>query len=162
MRAQICVLRDSRLRFGQKEERANRLVEIEGQIARIFGDAYDFVLAAGSDAVAAEVLSDRIFILEKLPRKRLIDDCHVPRSRRILLGDAAPSDDRISDDVKVSRCDSIPGSRVVVLGSGSGMPIHPDASCPNRCRSAASTGREPLKIRRECSIANRGCAGRAA
>ena len=118
------------MRFGQKEERANRLVEIEGQIARIFRNADDLVIHGSHSSVRAEVLSNRIFILEKLPRKRLIDDCHVPRSRRILLGDAAPSEDRISDDVKVSRRDSIPGSEVVVLGPGSGMSIHPDAGAP--------------------------------
>ena len=118
------------LRFRQKEERANRLVEIEGQIAGVFGNAHNFVLAGLLPFRTAEVFSDRIFLLEKLARKRLIDDCHVPRSRRILLGDAASSDDRISDDVKVSRRDSIPGSEVVVVGSGSGMSIHPDAATP--------------------------------
>src|SRR6185312_2241113 len=60
------------LGFGQKEERSNRLAEVEMQIAGIFGNAYNFVLAR-SETVPAEVFSNWIFILEKLPRKRLVD-----------------------------------------------------------------------------------------
>ena len=76
------------------------------------------------------MLSERIFIPEKLPRKRLIDDRHVPRSRRVLLRDTASSQDRISDDVKVSRRNSIQRGVVVIPGTGRRMPIHPDATAP--------------------------------
>ena len=114
---------------GKKEERTNRLVEIEVQIARVFGNAHDFELAAGSGYHAAEMFADRIFVLEKLLRKRFVDDSHVPRSRRILLGDAASSIDRISDDVKVSRRNAIPDGEVVIF-----RPAEPDAHPPRRPR----------------------------
>ena len=60
----------------QEEERADRLVEADGQIARVLCDSYNFVLA-GCHFSAPEMLSDRIFILEKPPRKSFIDDRHV-------------------------------------------------------------------------------------
>ena len=41
--------------------------------------------------------------------------------------------------------------------------VHPPRRrYPNRCRFAASICREPRKIRRECLLSNRGCAGKAA
>ena len=58
------------LRFGQKKERTNRLVEFESQIAGVFGDAHNLVFALRSDIVLAEVFSDGIFILEEFSRKR--------------------------------------------------------------------------------------------
>ena len=59
------------LGFRQKIERINRLVEAVSQIANVFGDTDNFVLALRADTFAAEVLSNRIVILEKFPRKRL-------------------------------------------------------------------------------------------
>ncbi len=103
---------------------------LEVEVAGVFGNAYDLVFAFRSDIIMAELLSNRIFILEKLPRKRLIDDCHVACRRRILFGNTASSKDRIADDVKVSRGDSIPSSIVVFVGSGSRMSIHPNAGAP--------------------------------
>ena len=62
--------------FRQKEERTNRLVEIGVQIAGVLGNADDLVLSLGSDTLLAEVFSDRILVLEKLPLERLVDDHH--------------------------------------------------------------------------------------
>src|SRR5947208_15605540 len=86
-------------------------------------DAHHFELTAGS-RFAAEVLAIRIFILEKLSCKRLIDDCYVSRSRCILFGDAAPSDDRVSDDLEISRRNSLPPADVVSRRQGGGGPSH--------------------------------------
>src|SRR5207248_8531256 len=86
------------LPFRKKEKRGNRLAGVLWEIAGIFGNAYDFVLA-GPHTISAEMLSEWIFIPEKLPCKRLINHRNVPRSRRILLGDTASSKDRSSDDV---------------------------------------------------------------
>jgi hypothetical protein len=44
--------------------------------AGVFGNAYDLVLER-SNSIAYEILADGILILEKLPSKSLIDDCHV-------------------------------------------------------------------------------------
>ena len=111
--------------FGQKEERPDRLIEFVGQIARIFGHAHHLEFTAGFRR-PAEVFADRIFLPEKLARERLVDHCHVPRGRRILFGDAAPSDDRSPDHVEVSRRNPIPRSEVVVPGTRRRMAVHPN------------------------------------
>src|SRR5439155_15583390 len=111
------------------KEGAARPIEIIYRIARIFSYAHHLEFAALS-RLPAEVLADRIFVSEKLTRECLTDDGYMPRNRRILLGDAAPFDDRGPDDVKVSRCHSIPRSEVIIPGPWSGLPIHPDASAP--------------------------------
>src|SRR5580658_2924514 len=127
-RAQI-TLRVFGLCLRQNKKRTNRLVEIVVQIARVFSDAHHFEFTAGF-RLTAEVPPNWIFILEKLPRKGLIDDCHLLRSRRILLGDASPSNNRVSDDLKISRRDSIPRSEVIIRRAGRGMSIYPNATTP--------------------------------
>ena len=78
----------------------------------------------------AKVLSDRILIVEELPRKRLINDRHVSGSRSILLEDAPASKDWIADDLEVSRRDAIPKSKGVIVRPWSRFSIHPYAAAP--------------------------------
>ena len=66
------------LGFRQKKERANRFVEIEVQIARILGDADDFVLVGRPHSSLCEISPDGVHILEKLARKCLIDYRYAP------------------------------------------------------------------------------------
>ena len=66
------------LRFGQIKEGANRLVEVPAEVASVLRNANDFVFALRSDAVLAEALAEWILGLEELPRKRFVDDGHVP------------------------------------------------------------------------------------
>src|SRR3954462_7894431 len=106
--------------FGQKEERLCRLIETVCSIARILGKAHYFQFIA-SGRPFAEVLAEGIFILEKLARKRLVNDCHMSRSRSVLLRDAAPFEDTGSNDVKVSRCYAIPRGGIVILGPWRGV-----------------------------------------
>src|SRR5690348_6664131 len=94
--------------FGQKEEGADRLADAKTQIAGIFRDADNFVLARPSQFQPAEMLSDRVFVPEEPPRKRFIDHRHVLRSRSILLQDAPSPNDGISDRLKVSCSNPIP------------------------------------------------------
>src|SRR5437763_10652989 len=103
----LIALRVVGLCFGQEEEGKNRLVQIVRHKARIASDAHHFELTTGSRSIA-EALANRIFVLEKLPRKGFIDHCHFSRSRTILRSDASPPDDGIPDDVKESRCHPIP------------------------------------------------------
>src|SRR5260370_22307452 len=105
------------------------MIEVICQIARIFSHAHHLEFTAGS-RLPAEVLADRIFVSEKLTGECLINDCYISRNRRILLGDAAPFDDRSPDDVKVPGRNSIPRSGVVILGPRRRMPIYPDATAP--------------------------------
>src|SRR5207302_8166339 len=114
-RSQIA-LRVVGLCFRQIEERADRLIEIDWQIARIFSDAHHFNKWTAGARCAAEVLADGIFVPEKLPCKRFIDNRYFSRGRCILPGDAAPSDDRGSNHVKVARHHSIPCGEVFLQG----------------------------------------------
>jgi hypothetical protein len=116
------------LGFREKEHGGNRLAEVLGQIASIFGNAYDFVLTR-PQTVPAEVLSERIFIREKFPRKRLIDDRHALRSR-VLSGNTATFKNRIPYSLKVSSGHSIHRSEVVISRSRRRMTIYPDATPP--------------------------------
>src|SRR5207244_4253397 len=70
------------------------------------------------------------FIREELPRKRLIDDHDVEQRRPVLLGDAPPSQDWSSNDIKVSRRNTIHGGKVVIPGTRWRMSIHQDAPTP--------------------------------
>src|SRR5206468_9305655 len=93
--------------FGQEEERAIRL--IEGEVSGIFSYTHHSVFAAVI-RLRAEVLANRIFVLEEPSRKRFIDDCYFSRTRRILFGDPSPSNDASPDDINVSRRNSVPRS----------------------------------------------------
>src|SRR6185312_6721582 len=101
------------LRLRKKKERSHRLAEVLRQIASVFGNAHNFVLAS-FETVPAKMLSDRILSFEKFSRKRFIDHCHVPRIRGVPLRDATSSKDWISDDVEISCGDPIQESAVVV------------------------------------------------
>src|SRR4030081_92993 len=127
---QLGLRRKVMLLFRQKKEWTNGLVEVEGDMSGVLGNANNFVFTLRSDLVLTELFSHRILILEKLPRKRLIDDCDVARSRRVLLGNSTASKDRIADDVKVSRRDSIPESENVIVGSRSRVSINPNRTAP--------------------------------
>src|SRR5439155_2851898 len=96
-------------------------------------NAYHLEFTPGSH-VLAKVPSEWLFISEKLPGKRLIDNRDMPRGRCILFGDAAPFDDRRPDNVKVSRCNSIPRIGVVVPRAWSRMTIYPYAGTPPPAR----------------------------
>lgn len=65
---------------------------MECEIARVFHDAHHFNEFSAGARCAAEALADRIFVLEKLARKSLIDNCYFSRTWPILRGDAAPFD----------------------------------------------------------------------
>jgi hypothetical protein len=58
---------------GQEEERANGFVECEVQITGIFRNSHDLVVPLARFIISKE-LPDRIFVFEKLPCERLIDD----------------------------------------------------------------------------------------
>src|SRR5579863_3914313 len=139
------------LRYGQEKHRANRLREAEGEMTRIFGDADNLVSTGRFVLRTAEIFSDGIFISEELSRKRFVDDGDTPRRGRILIGDAASAKNRISDDLKVASRDTIERSRVVFFGSGSRMPIDPDATTPTvaaeRRVQAKSDGRHSWDAR---------------
>src|SRR5882724_12102921 len=104
-------------------------MRIVGPIARILNYPHHLGLTARSRC-AAEVLANRIFVSEELTREGLADNGYTSRSRRILFGDAAPSEDGGPDDVKVSSSNAIPCSEVVIPGSRIGMPVHTDAGAP--------------------------------
>ena len=61
---------------------------IEREVSGIFSYTHDFASAAVI-RLRAEVLANRIFVLEELSRKRFVDDCYFSRTRGILLRDAA-------------------------------------------------------------------------
>src|SRR6476620_4719316 len=90
--------KDVVLRFRQKEKWAHGLIEIVGQIPCVFRNADDFVLACRSRFRSSEMLSNRVFLLEKFSCKRFVDDCYMLRGLRILFGNGAASKDWISDD----------------------------------------------------------------
>ncbi len=103
---------------------------MECEIARVFHDTHHFNEFGAGARRAAETLADWIFVLEKLARKSLIDNCYFSRTWPILRGDAAPFNDWGSDDVKISRRHSIPGSEKIIRWPGRRMAFHPDGSAP--------------------------------
>jgi hypothetical protein len=119
------------LRFSQKEKRADRLIQIVSKIACVFGNTHNFVLACSSAFRPAEVFSDRVFMPEKFPRKRLVDHGHMRRAFHVLLGDRAPSNDPIPDGLEVSTRDSLERRRVILLRTRRWPSIHEHAVVPS-------------------------------
>src|SRR5262245_23868679 len=76
------------------------------------------------------MLSKWIFVPEKLPRKCLVDDRHVPRGCCVLPGNTASSQNRIPDDVKVSRGHPVQRGEGVIPGTRRRMPLHGNAAAP--------------------------------
>ena len=146
---------------GRKKNGPAGLIQIRCRIACISDHAYDLELTTRS-WLTAEVFANGIFVSEKCSRERLINDGDASRARRILLGDAAPSDDGSPDDVKVARGHSIPRSGVVIPWAREGDARPPRRRHPNRRGRAASTGREPRRIPPARWRWHRGCGGRAA
>src|SRR4029077_4553822 len=102
---------------------------IEWQVTRILSHTHNFKFTACFRLPAA-VVPHRVFVFLKLSRERFIDDCYFLRRGRILLRQASSFDDRCPDDLEVACGNSIPGSRVVIVGTWSGMAIYPDAGTP--------------------------------
>ena len=104
---------------------------------------------SGSDIVRPKCFPIGSSFLKNF-RKRFIDDRDVSRGRRILLGDAASSQigfPMTSKYPAVTRSQE----QTIVLRTRSRDVHPPRRRRPNRRRPAASTGREPRTIRRECS-----------
>src|ERR1019366_784288 len=95
------------LRFGCEEHRGWRFVQIVSHIAGVLRHADNFEFPGGGDVAVPEVSPDGVLVLEKLARKRLTGDRHMPRSRSVLLGNRPAFDDAIADRLKVSRRNAI-------------------------------------------------------
>jgi hypothetical protein len=66
------------LRFWYKKERPYGSIQVEVQIPGVSGHPNNLVKARRAGFRASEMLSDGIFIFEKLPSERLIDHGNMP------------------------------------------------------------------------------------
>jgi len=125
---------------------------VEGEVSGVFSYTDQFVSAAVI-RLRAEVLANRIFVLEELSRKRFIDDCYFSRTRELAVSSSElprPLNDGSPGDIKVSRRNSIPRSRVVIFRPRSRMSVHPNASTPTVTHRRVLTESDGRYARNAC------------